>query len=82
MIVLGGVNMKKLWTVWFWGSGFLVSLAMVFVLFGMYWIRLTMYETLGYLTLVGKVNMTFGHFTLKNLAVQTIGHQNKKKKVE
>lgn len=73
------VNMSYLFTSAYFlpGMGFLLSLGAIFVLFGWYWIELTMYQTLAYLALLSTINLFFGHITLKQLAVKTL----EKKKV-
>ena len=65
-----GLNVRKLFrgSVLVFGAGFLASLAGILVLFGLYWLELTMFRTLGYLTVLGSVNLAFGHLTLKRLA--------------
>lgn len=47
---------------------FLASLGGILALFGLYWLELTMFRTLGYLSVLGSVNLWSGHLTLKRLA--------------
>lgn len=64
------LNVSKLFdsSVFVFGSGFMGSLAAILALFGFYWLELTMFRTLGYLAVLGFVNVGFGHLTLKRLA--------------
>lgn len=64
------LNVSKLFdsSVFVLGSGFMGSLAAILALFGFYWLELTMFRTLGYLAVLGFVNVGFGHLTLKRLA--------------
>ncbi|RLN70252.1 hypothetical protein BBJ28_00019788 [Nothophytophthora sp. Chile5] len=55
-------------SVFVFGLVFLASLAAIFALFGWYWLELTMFRTLGYLSVLGSVNLWAGHLTLKRLA--------------
>ncbi|KAK1945391.1 Dolichyl-diphosphooligosaccharide--protein glycosyltransferase subunit 2 [Phytophthora citrophthora] len=65
-----GLNMKRLFegSVFVFGCVFLVSLGGILALFGLYWLELTMFRTLGYLSILGSVNLWSGHLTLKRLA--------------
>ncbi|KAI9914720.1 hypothetical protein PsorP6_008530 [Peronosclerospora sorghi] len=64
------LNVKRLFedAVFIFGSMFLATLGGIFALFGLYWLKLTMFHTLGYLSVLGSVNFWFGHLTLKRLA--------------
>lgn len=75
------LNVRKLFrgSVFVFGAGFLASLAAIFALFGWYWLELTMYRTLGYLAVLGSVNLAFGHFTLKRLASDDAASNKKAK---
>lgn len=77
------LNVRKLFrgSVFVLGAGFLASLAGILALFGLYWLELTMFRTLGYLVVLGAANLTFGHLTLKRLAEQdaAAAASNKKK---
>ncbi|TYZ63937.1 hypothetical protein PybrP1_002903 [[Pythium] brassicae (nom. inval.)] len=77
-----GLNVRKLFrgSVLVFGAGFLASLAGILVLFGLYWLELTMFRTLGYLTVLGSVNLAFGHLTLKRLAAMDAAAAPKKPK--
>ncbi|CAI5702961.1 hypothetical protein KXD40_004047 [Peronospora effusa] len=65
-----GFNTKRLFegSVFVFGCVFLASLGGILVLFGLYWLKLTMFRTLGYLSVLGSVNLWSGHLTLKRLA--------------
>ncbi|CEG38250.1 dolichyl-diphosphooligosaccharide--protein glycosyltransferase subunit 2-like [Plasmopara halstedii] len=65
-----GLNVKRLFEgpVFAFGCVFLASLAGIFTLFGLYWLELTMFRTLSYLSILGSVNFWSGHLTLKRLA--------------
>lgn len=65
-----GLNIKRLFegSNLLFGSIFVASIGGTFVLFGLYWLELTMYRTLGYLGVLGAVTLWSGHYTLKNLA--------------
>ncbi|TDH66836.1 hypothetical protein CCR75_005972 [Bremia lactucae] len=65
-----GLNVKRLFesSVLVLGCVFLTSLAGIFTLFGLYWLKLTMFRTLGYLSILGTVNLWSGLLTLKRLA--------------
>lgn len=78
------VNFRKLFrgSNFVFGVGFLGSLAGILALFGTYWLRLTMFQTLGYLAIVGSVNIWFGHMLLKRLASQATESGAKKSKKE
>lgn len=67
------MNVTKLFdsSVFVLGSGFMGSLAAILALFGFYWLELTMFRTLGYLAVLGFVNVGFGHLTLKRLAASS-----------
>lgn len=75
-----GLNVKRLFegSVFAFGCVFLASFAGILILFGLYWLKLTMFRTLGYLSILGSVNFWSGHFTLKRLAKAPV----KKNKVE
>ncbi|KAF4321682.1 hypothetical protein BBO99_00001137 [Phytophthora kernoviae] len=64
------LNVKRLFegSMFVFGSVFLLSLGAIFALFGLYWLELTMFRTLGYLSVLGAVNLWSGHFALKRLA--------------
>ncbi|RLN54657.1 hypothetical protein BBJ28_00008543 [Nothophytophthora sp. Chile5] len=74
-----GLNVGRLFqgSVFVFGLVFLASLAAIFALFGWYWLELTMFRTLGYLSVLGSVNLWAGHLTLKRLA-QTGGKKTTK----
>ncbi|KAG2762136.1 hypothetical protein JG687_00007418 [Phytophthora cactorum] len=65
-----GLNVKRLFegSVFVFGCVFLASLGGILALFGLYWLELTMFRTLGYLSILGSVNLWSGHLTLKRLA--------------
>jgi oligosaccharyltransferase complex subunit delta (ribophorin II) len=65
-----GLNVKRLFegSVFVFGCVFLASLGGILALFGLYWLELTMFRTLGYLSVLGSVNLWSGHLTLKRLA--------------
>ncbi|EEY65170.1 uncharacterized protein PITG_16366 [Phytophthora infestans T30-4] len=65
-----GLNLKRLFegSVFVFGCVFLASLGGIFALFGLYWLELTMFRTLGFLSILGSVNLWSGHLTLKRLA--------------
>ena len=65
-----GLNTQRLFedSVVLFGSVFLASLGGIFALFGLYWLKLTMFRTLGYLCVLGFVTFWSGHWTLKRLA--------------
>ncbi|CAH0475374.1 unnamed protein product [Peronospora belbahrii] len=65
-----GMNTKRLFEgpVFIFGCVFLASLGGIFGLFGLYWVHLTMFRTLGYLSVLGSVTLWSGHLTLKRLA--------------
>ncbi|CAI5739486.1 unnamed protein product [Peronospora destructor] len=65
-----GFNTKRLFedSVFVFGCVFLASLGGILALFGLYWLKLTMFRTLGYLSVLGFVNLWSGHLTLKHLA--------------
>ncbi|RLN67342.1 hypothetical protein BBJ29_003090 [Phytophthora kernoviae] len=69
-VVRLGLNVKRLFegSMFVFGSIFLLSLGAIFALFGLYWLELTMFRTLGYLSVLGAVNLWSGHFALKSLA--------------
>jgi len=75
------LNIRKLFqgSVFLFGTGFLVSLASIFALFGWYWLELTMFRTLGYLAVLGSANLWFGHLTLKRLASEEMTASTGKK---
>ncbi|OQS05613.1 hypothetical protein THRCLA_02284 [Thraustotheca clavata] len=61
--------------------GFITSIASILGLFVVYWLRLTMFATLGYLSIVGCASLFFGHQALGYLANQSLDpNDNKKKK--
>jgi oligosaccharyltransferase complex subunit delta (ribophorin II) len=59
------------------GVVFLASLGAIFALFGWYWLELTMFRTLGYLSGLSTVTLWSGHLTLKRLAQQSSGKKSK-----
>lgn len=59
------------------GIVFLASLAAIFALFAWYWLELTMFRTLGYLSGLSTVTLWSGHLTLKRLAQQSVGKKSK-----
>lgn len=78
------LNISKLFSgsVFIFGVGFLVTLAGILVLFVLYWLELTMFQTLGYLAGLGGANVVFGHFTLKQLAQESTAAASAKPKSE
>ncbi|TMW56749.1 hypothetical protein Poli38472_006759 [Pythium oligandrum] len=76
------LNISKLFagSVFVFGVGFLGSLGAIFGLFALYWIELTMFQTLGYLAVLGSANIAFGHLTLKRLAQASLSDAHKAKK--
>jgi hypothetical protein len=74
------LNISKLFSgsVFVFGVGFLASLAAVLVLFVLYWIEFTMFQTLGYLAVLSVAVMAFGHLTLKKLAHASVAAKAKK----
>lgn len=76
------LNVRRLFhgSVFVFGAGFLASLAGILALFGLYWLELTMFRTLGYLTVLGSANLAFGHLTLKRLAEQDVAAAKKPKR--
>ena len=74
-----GLNVKRLFesSVFAYGCVFLASLGCILALFGCYWLKLTMFRTLGYLSVLGFVNFWFGHLTLKRLAERRVQKSTK-----
>lgn len=64
------LNLRKLFraSVLPFGAVFLASLSAILALFGWYWLELTMFRTLGYLSGLATVTLWSGHLTLKRLA--------------
>ncbi|KAL0592463.1 hypothetical protein ABG067_000027 [Albugo candida] len=64
------LNAQKLFKSHIFGYGvvFLTSLTVILGLYALFWVRLTLFQLLGYLSFVGGVFMISGHATLKRLA--------------
>uniref|UniRef100_M4BAX9 Ribophorin II n=1 Tax=Hyaloperonospora arabidopsidis (strain Emoy2) TaxID=559515 RepID=M4BAX9_HYAAE len=74
-----GLNIERLFesSVVAFGCVFLASLGCILALFGCYWLKLTMFRTLGVLSVLGFVNFWSGHLTLKRLAEKRVRKSTK-----
>ena len=76
-----GVNFHKLFngSIFVFGVVFLGSLSAILSLFAFYWLEFTLFQTLGYLAVLGSVNIWSGHLLLKRLAAKAVGGKKTKK---
>jgi len=72
-LIAVGANVRRLFSGvhFFWGVGFLVCIAANASLIFIFWLRLTMIHTLGYLAVLSLPTVFFGQKALSSLALDT-----------